>query len=251
MIILKSPDEIEKMAKANQIVANVLSKLKTVVAPGITTDDLNRIADETIRKRGGIPTFIGYRGFPKALCTSVNEEVVHGIPGKRELKEGDIIGIDCGVTYEGFVGDSAMTLPVGEVTEEAKKLMKVTQESLMRAIEQVVVGNRVGDIGHAVQSYAEENGYSVVKDFVGHGIGRNMHEEPQVPNFGQAGTGPRFQEGMVVAIEPMLNVGTFEVEILADQWTVVTKDRKLSAHFEHSIACTPDGPCVLSAREDD
>lgn len=246
MIILKSPAEIEKMAKANRIVAEVLLKLKEVVAPGITTDDLDRIAEEHIRKRGGIPTFIGYHGYPKSLCTSVNEEVVHGIPGPKELKEGDIIGIDCGVTFEGFVGDSAVTVPVGKVSDEAEKIMRITRECLDRAIEQVVDGNRIGDIGFAVSSHAEANGYSVVRDFVGHGIGRQMHEEPQVPNFGVKGTGPRIKVGMVVAIEPMINVGTHEVEVLADQWTVVTKDRKLSAHFEHSIACTPDGPRVLS-----
>ena len=248
MIILKSKDEINKMEKANQIVAHVLSKLSEVVAPGITTNDLDRIAEELIRKKGGIPTFIGYRGYPKSLCLSVNEEVVHGIPGKKVLKEGDIVGIDCGVTYDGFVGDSALTVGVGTVSEEAKNLMRVTEESLQKAITQVVEGNRIGDIGFAVQSHAEKNGYSVVRDFIGHGIGRQMHEEPQVPNYGVKGTGPRIKVGMVLAIEPMVNMGTHEVEVLADGWTVVTKDKKWSAHFEHSIACTDTGPVVLSRR---
>lgn len=246
MIILKSPDEIEKMAKANQIVAQVLLKLKEVVAPGMTTNDLDKMAEEIIRRAGGIPTFIGYRGYPKSLCTSINEEVVHGIPSDRTLLEGDIVGIDCGVTYEGFVGDSAVTVPVGKISPEAEKLLQVTKESLDKGIEMVVEGNRIGDIGYAVQSYAESHGYSVVRDFVGHGIGRRMHEEPQVPNFGKKGTGPRIKVGMVLAIEPMVNKGTWEVQVLEDKWTVVTKDRQLSAHFEHSIACTDKGPRVLS-----
>jgi len=246
LIVLKSPDEIEKIAKAAKIVAEVLLQLKEVVSPGMTTDDLNRIAAEHIRLRGGIPTFIGYRGYPKAICTSVNEEVVHGIPGPRELKEGDIVGIDCGVTLDEYVGDAAMTMGVGQVSESAVRLMQTTQEALMRGIDCVVDGARIGDIGYAVQSYAEAKGYSVVRDFVGHGIGRQMHEEPQVPNFGLKGCGPRIRVGMVLAIEPMLNEGTHEVSVLKDKWTVVTKDKKLSAHFEHTIACTQDGPRILS-----
>lgn len=249
MIILKSEDEIQLMAKANRIVAQVLCKMKEVIADGMTTNDLDRIAEELIRAKGGIPTFIGYHGYPKSLCISVNEEVVHGIPGKRIIKNGDIVGIDCGVTYQGYVGDSAITIGVGKVTEAATRLMKVTDETLQLAIAQVVDGNRIGDIGYAVQSHAEKNGYTVVRDFVGHGIGTHMHEEPQVPNYGKKGTGPRIKVGMVVAIEPMVNEGTEEVEVLADGWTVVTKDRKLSAHFEHSIACTPKGPVVLSSRD--
>ncbi|MBI4411452.1 MAG: type I methionyl aminopeptidase [Deltaproteobacteria bacterium] len=246
MIILKSRDEIRKMALASRIVGEVLLKLKEATAPGITTDDLNRMADEMIRQKKGVPTFIGYRGYPKALCTSVNEEVVHGIPGKRVLKEGDIIGIDLGVTFEGFVGDSAITVLVGKVSAEVERLVRVTAESLDRAIEMVRVDARLGDVGFAVQSHAEANGFSVVRDFVGHGIGRNMHEEPQVPNFGKPGTGLRIQEGMVLAIEPMVNMGTWETEILKDGWTVVTKDRKWSAHFEHTVACTAEGPIVLT-----
>ena len=211
MITLKSRDEIEKMRRANQIVAQVLLKLKEVVAPGITTDDLDKIAEEKIRKMGGTPTFIGYRGYPKSICASVNEEVVHGIPGRKVLKEGDIIGLDCGVTLDGFVGDSAITVAVGKVSDEAAKLMKITDECLALGIEQVRDGRRIGDIGHAVASHAEGEGYSVVRDFVGHGIGRVMHEEPQVPNYGKPGMGPRIKVGLVVAIEPMINIGTFEV----------------------------------------
>lgn len=236
------------MARANGIVAFVLSKLMEAVKPGITTDDLDRMAEEMIRKKGGIPTFIGYRGFPKSICTSVNEQVVHGIPGKRILCEGDIIGLDCGVTLDGFVGDSAVTVPVGQVTPLALQLMKVTKECLDRAIDQVREGRRIGDIGAVVSEHAKAHGYSVVRDFVGHGIGRVMHEEPQVPNYGEKGSGHRIKVGMVVAIEPMINVGTHEVETLEDKWTVVTRDKKLSAHFEHSVACTKEGPRVLSAR---
>ncbi len=246
MIILKSPEEIEYLAAANQVVGEVLALLKEQVKAGMTTDDLDRLANEGIRKRGAIPTFIGYRGYPKSLCTSINEEVVHGIPGSKRLNEGDIIGIDCGATYKGFVGDSAVTVAIGKVSDEASRLIRVTEECLNLGIEQIRAGNRIGDIGHAVQVHAESHGYAVVRDFVGHGIGRQMHEEPQVPNYGKPGTGPRIKVGMVLAVEPMINQGTYEVEVLADQWTVVTKDRQLSAHFEHSIACTENGPRVLS-----
>lgn len=246
MIILKSREEIEKMARANRVVAEVLLKLKEVVAPGISTLDLDRIAEEMIRQKGGIPTFIGYRGYPKAICTSVNEEVVHGIPSSRILCEGDIVGLDCGVTLDGFVGDSAMTIPVGSVSEESLRLMRVASECLERGIDEVVEGQRIGDIGAAIQGHAESNSFSVVRDFVGHGIGRQMHEEPQVFNFGRRGTGARIKVGMVLAIEPMLNMGSWEVEVLEDKWTVRTKDKMLSAHFEHSVACTDKGPWVLS-----
>ncbi|MBI2340895.1 MAG: type I methionyl aminopeptidase [Deltaproteobacteria bacterium] len=246
MIILKSNDEIQKMERASRIVVEVLLKLKEACAPGITTDDLNRMADELIRRLGGIPTFIGYRGYPKALCASVNEEVVHGIPGRRRLKEGDIIGLDLAVTLDGFVGDSALTVPVGKISPETARLVQVTREALQRGVEMVRPGKRVGDVGHAVQSHAEAEGFSVVRDFVGHGIGRNMHEEPQVPNFGKPGTGERLHEGVVLAVEPMINAGSHEVEVLSDGWTVVTKDRKWSAHFEQTVACTADGPRVLT-----
>jgi len=246
MIILKSNAEIEKMYAANQIVAEVLAYLAEKIMPDMTTDDLNRIADEMIRKKGGTPTFIGYRGYPKALCTSINEEVVHGIPGKRVLLDGDMIGVDCGVTYQGYVGDSARTFAVGSVDAETAQLMRVTKECLDRAIQRVQVGNRIGDIGQVVQAHAESYGYTVVRDFVGHGVGRSLHEEPQVPNYGKSGEGARIKAGLVLAIEPMINMGSAEVEVLADGWTVVTKDRKRSAHYEHSIACTVDGPRVLS-----
>lgn len=246
MIILKSREEIEKMARANRVVAEVLLKLKEIVAPGISTLDLDRIAEEMIRQKGGIPTFIGYRGYPKAICTSVNEEVVHGIPSSRILCEGDIVGLDCGVTLDGFVGDSAMTIPVGSVSEESQRLMRVASECLEKGIDEVVEGRRIGDIGAAIQGHAESNSFSVVRDFVGHGIGRQMHEEPQVFNFGRRGTGARIKVGMVLAIEPMLNMGSWEVEVLEDKWTVRTKDKMLSAHFEHSVACTDKGPWVLS-----
>lgn len=246
MIILKSSDEIEIMAQANRIVAEVLAMMTGIVRPGVTTDDLNEAAHQHIVNRGGVPTFIGYRGYPKALCTSVNEQVVHGIPSGQVLQAGDIVGVDCGVTYQGFVGDSAVTLPVGKISDEAQLLIDTTRECLMLGIEQVVEGRRIGDIGYAIQTHAEARGYSIVRDFVGHGIGRQMHEEPQVTNYGTPGTGPRIKNGMVFAIEPMLNCGTFEVQVLDDQWTVVTKDGRLSAHFEHSVACTPNGPRILS-----
>lgn len=249
MIILKSRDEIEKMAKANKIVASVLSKLEEKIAPGITTIDLDRIAHEMIVKNGGKPSFLGYRGYPKSICTSINEEVVHGIPGKRVLEEGDIISIDCGVTLDGFIGDSAVTVPVGSVSADTQKLLRVTNECLAKGIDKIREGLRIGDIGNAIQTHAESHGYSVVRDFVGHGIGRKMHEEPQVFNFGKPGTGPRVQVGMVLALEPMVNMGGYEVEVLKDQWTVVTKDRKPSAHFEHSVVCTEKGPWVLSSRD--
>lgn len=248
MIILKSRDEIEKMAKANKIVASVLSKLEEEIAPGITTIDLDRIAHEMIVKSGGRPSFLGYRGYPKSICTSINEEVVHGIPGKRVLEEGDIVSIDCGVTLDGFIGDSAITVAVGSVSSDVQKLLQVTDECLARGVDKIREGLRIGDIGNAIQTHAESHGYSVVRDFVGHGIGRQMHEEPQVFNFGEPGTGPRIQVGMVLALEPMVNMGGYEVEVLEDKWTVVTKDRKPSAHFEHSVACTEKGPWVLSAR---
>lgn len=246
MIYLKSPEEINKMATAAKIVAEVLLKLKETVSPGITTGDLDRIAAETIKAKGGIATFVGYRGFPKSLCTSVNEEVVHGIPGKKVLNDGDIIGIDLGVTCNGYVGDSAITVPVGRIAPDVEKLLTVTRESLEKALALVIDGNRIGDLGFAVQSHAEGNGFSVVRDFVGHGIGRNMHEEPQIPNYGRPGTGPRIKNGMVFAIEPMVNMGTEDVEVLKDGWTVVTKDKKWSAHFEHTVACTPEGPRILT-----
>lgn len=249
MIFLKNSDEIEKMYRASQIVAQALLKLKESVSPGITTEDLDRIAEEFIRSEGATPTFIGYQDYPKTLCTSVNDEVVHGIPSvDKKLKDGDVIGIDCGATWDGFVGDSAITVPVGNVDEEALNLIDITEKSLVAAIDVVREGNRIGDIGSTVQQFAIDAGFGIVRDFVGHGIGRRMHEEPSVPNFGQKGNGPRIKIGMVLAVEPMFNLGGDEVKVLEDGWTVVTKDGALSAHFEHTIACTENGPWLLSAR---
>lgn len=246
MIILKSPREIELMKEAGMLVYEVHQALAKAVAPGVTTGELDALAESLIRKAGGIPTFKGYHGFPASICASVNEEVVHGIPGKRRLQEGDMIAIDLGVTYKGYVGDSAWTHPVGKVDPEATRLMDVTRTALEKAIEQCYPGKRLGDIGWAVQSYVEANGFGVVRDFVGHGIGASMHEDPQVPNFGTPGTGKELRPGMVIAIEPMVNAGTWEVKVLADKWTVVTADRRYSAHFEHTIAITEKGPLILT-----
>lgn len=246
MIILKSEAEIEKIRKASRIVAEVIKALEPMVREGVTTKDLDRMAEEWIRKKGALPAFKGYRGYPATLCTSVNETVVHGIPSNRPLKEGDIIGIDCGAVFEGFYGDSAKTFPVGKVDAESKRLLDVTRESLYQGIRRIAVGNRLHDISWAVQSHVEKAGFSVVRDFVGHGVGRNLHEEPQVPNFGTPGTGVRLSTGMVLAIEPMVNQGTPEVKVLDDGWTAVTLDGKRSAHFEHTVALTEKGCEILS-----
>ena len=247
MIFLKSPWEIEKMRRSNAIVAEILARLREAIKPGITTLELNRLAEDLCRRKGAKPAFKGYRGYPFSLCVSVNEEVVHGFPSKkRVLKEGDIVSLDFGVLYDGYYGDAAITVPVGEISERAKRLLRVTEEALYKGIEQAVVGKRLGDISSAIQRYVEAHGYSVVRQFVGHGIGRALHEDPQVPNFGKPGRGIKLKEGMVLAIEPMVNEGTYEVEILADGWTAVTKDRKLSAHFEHTVAITQNGPEILS-----
>jgi methionyl aminopeptidase len=251
VIHLKNRDELERMRKASRIVAEVLNRLREAVGPGITTADLDRIAEELTRKRGAIPAFKGYavggRVYPSALCASINEEVVHGMPSpKRALREGDIIGLDYGAIYEGYYGDAAVTVGVGKVSEHAERLMRVTREALDRGIAQVKAGNRVRDVSAAIQSHAEGHGYGVVRDFVGHGIGQRLHEEPQVPNYVSTGQNPRLKEGMVLAIEPMVCEGTFEVEILEDGWTAVTKDRQLAAHFEHSVAVTPGGPDILT-----
>ena len=242
MIILKTPDEIEIMARASKLVAETLQVLKREVRPGITTDDLDKIAEDYIRSGGGVPAFKGYRNYPKTLCASVNEEVVHGIPSKRELKEGEIIGLDLGAIIDGFYGDSAMTLPVGPIPPRVAELLRVTEEALAAGIAQAIVGNRLSDVSHAIQRHAEAAGFSVVTEFVGHGIGRQLHEEPQVPNYGKPGSGPRLQVGMVLALEPMVNMGKSGVRILDDAWTAVTKDGSLSAHFEHTIAIQASGP---------
>ena len=246
MVILKQPDEIAIARASNRIVAEVLSVLREKVKPGVTTLELDQIAERTAEKRGAMPAFKGYRGYPYALCASVNEEVVHGMPSKRVLMEGDIIGLDFGVYYQGFYGDSAITLPVGRVNAGAARLMEVTEKSLYEAIRQTSAGNRLGDISAAVQTTVEAAGFSVVRDFVGHGIGRQMHEDPQIPNFGKKGRGIELKAGMIFAIEPMVNEGDYRVKILADGWTVVTEDGSLSAHFEHSVAITDNGPEILS-----
>jgi len=246
MVILKQPDEIEKARASSRIVAEVLSVLREKVKPGVTTRELDQIAEGVAEKRGARPAFKGYRGYPHSLCASVNEEVVHGMPSGRVLKEGDIVGLDFGVLYQGFYGDAAITLPVGRVSEEAARLIRVTEESLYAAIDQASSGNRLGDISAAVQETAESAGFSVVRDFVGHGIGRNMHEDPQIPNFGKKGRGIELRTGMILAIEPMVNAGRYGVKILPDGWTVITADGSLSAHFEHSVAVTENGPEILS-----
>jgi len=238
------------MRRANVIVAEVLQELKKRVAPGVTTLELDAIAEEFTLKKNAIPAFKGYnvagRIYPRCLCASVNDEIVHGIPSNRALREGDIIGLDYGVIYEGFYGDSAITVGVGKVSEEAQRLMDVTEQSLYRGIEELVDGKRLGDLGAVVQRVAESAGYSVVRAFVGHGIGKKLHEEPPVPNYGEPDRGLRLKEGMVLAIEPMVNAGSYEVEIKEDGWTAVTKDGRLAAHFEHSVAITKNGPYILS-----
>jgi len=249
-ILVKTADEIQVMREANQIVAETLSMLLKVTEPGITTFELDKMAEDLCRKRNSTPAFKGYHGFPSSLCVSINEEVVHGIPSrKRKLKKGDVLSVDFGVYFKGFYGDSAVTIPVGKIKKPVHDLLRVTKESLELAIEQVVPGNRIADISKAVQTHAEKHGFSIVRQFVGHGIGTSLHEGPEVPNFVSKGQTPRLIEGMVVAIEPMVNLGTHKVKVLRDGWTVITADKKVSAHFEHSVAVTADGPLVLSARD--
>lgn len=257
MIEIKTKEELKKMRKAGKIVAIVLAELEKHIKPGITTARLDEIAENLVRKMGGFPAFKGYKPhiyfpkeFPSSICASINEEIVHGIPSNRVLKEGDIISIDIGVRVDGFYGDAAYTYPVGKISDEAKKLLDVTKDALMRAIKVVKDGVRIGDISYEIQSYAESNGFSVIRDFVGHGIGRNLHEEPQVPNFGVRGKGPELREGTVIAIEPMISAGSYEVEILPNTWTAITKDKSLSAHFEHTIAVTSDSALILTSLEE-
>lgn len=238
------------MRSAGRLVGQVLTRLAEVVAPGVTTADLDAIAEGLILDAGATPAFKGYHGYPATICASVNDEVIHGIPsGKRVLEAGDVISIDVGASLEGYYGDSAVTLAVGPISEGAARLLRVTEESLYKAIDAVKPGGRVSDIGHAVQSYVEAHGFSVVREFVGHGIGQQMHEDPQIPNYGEPGRGQRLAEGMVLAIEPMVNAGKPAVKVLSDGWTAVTRDRSLSAHFEHTVAVTADGPWILTARE--
>jgi methionyl aminopeptidase len=247
MIVCKSPAELRRMRAANQIVAEILAELAAMTAPGVTTADLDQFAEARVRAAGAAPAFKGYRGYPATLCASVNDEVVHGIPSKRKLNEGDILSLDMGVLLDGFYGDSAVTVGVGRISTEAADLLRVTEEALQRGIDRVQVGARLSDIGNAIQRWVEAHGFSVVREFVGHGIGAALHEEPQIPNYGEPGRGPRLVEGMVLAIEPMVNAGRPAVKILSDGWTAVTRDGSLSAHFEHTVAVTSDGPLVLTA----
>lgn len=234
------------MRQAGKVVAETLYELGKRVKPGVTTGELNEFADEFIRKCGCVPAFLNYQGFPASICTSINNEVVHGIPGLRKLENGDIISIDVGAFYRGYCGDAAYTFPVGDISPEAERLIEVTKQSLYVGIEKAVSGNRIGDIGAAIQTFVEDNGYNVVRAFVGHGIGQKMHEDPQVPNFGTPGRGPRLEPGMTLAIEPMVNIGTYDVAIMPNKWTVVTKDGSLSAHFEHTVLVTGGKPEILT-----
>jgi methionyl aminopeptidase len=245
---LKKPEEIEKMARAGVILGECLEHLAGLVRAGITTLDLDRAADTFIRDHGCIPGFLGYYDFPNSLCVSVNDEVVHGIPGKRVIADGDLVSLDCGLILDGWWADSGLSVPCGEVSAEVRTLLAVTEEALRRGIEAARPGNCIGDIGFAVQSFVESQGFGVVRQYVGHGIGRNMHEPPQVPNYGRAGTGNTLKPGYVLAIEPMVNAGSAEVRVLEDQWTVVTVDHRLSCYFEHTVAVTEDGPRVLTRR---
>lgn len=247
MINYKSPAEIEQIRESGRVVARALNAMAAAVAPGITTEDLDQIAADVVAKAGGLCSFLNYRGYPKHTCISVNEQVIHGIPSKDQvLKEGDIVDLDMGVILNGWHADSSITVPVGKVSEVAQRLMSVTKESLNQGIAKTKIGNRMGDMASTVQKYVERNGYSVVRDLVGHGIGRDLHEEPSVPNFGKAGHGVPFREGMVICIEPMVNQGTYKVITLSDGWTIITADRKLSAHFEHTVAVTKNGPVILT-----
>jgi methionyl aminopeptidase len=249
VIIRKSPEELERMHRAGRVVAATIDRLVESVRPGMTTWDLDGIAEDAIRSAGAVPSFMGYRGFPASICTSVNEEIVHGIPGKRRLREGDLLSLDVGAIWEGYHGDSAVTVFVGEPrSDQVEKLVRVTEESLEAGIAQIRPGNRLSDISHAVQQVAEGAGFTVVREYVGHGIGQSLHEDPPIPNYGPPGRGPELRPGLVVAVEPMVNVGGWETRLLADEWTVVTADGSLSAHFEHTIAVTEDGPEVLTAR---
>ncbi|ABC76202.1 type I methionyl aminopeptidase [Syntrophus aciditrophicus] len=246
MVILKRPEEIEKIRKSSRIVAEILQELMNSVKPGIRTIDLEEYAEELAARKKVKPAFKGYNGFPFGLCVSVNEEVVHGMPSKRILRDGDIVSLDYGVYHDGYYGDAAITVPVGEVSQELLRLLQITKESLCEGIKESRIGNRLGDISAAIQAHVESAGFSVVRDFVGHGIGKSLHEDPQVPNFGSKGRGILLKKGMVLAIEPMVNAGKYSVKVLNDNWTVVTEDGKYSAHFEHSVAITENGPDILS-----
>lgn len=248
-IVLKSPPELAIMREAGRINAKALTAVRQLVRPGVTTAELDAAAEEVIRKHGGIPTFKGYPGpypFPATICVSINEQLVHGIPGKRKLEEGDVVSVDCGTTFEGFVGDSAITIGVGEITPQARRLIEVTEQALVEGIRQMRAGNHVGDISAAVQKHVESNGFHVPREYTGHGVGRQMHEGPQVPNYGFVGHGLLLQPGMTIALEPMVMVGTHRTRVLADQWTVISADSSLAAHFEHSVAVTEAEPLILT-----
>jgi len=245
-MIIYCEEEISSIRKSNQIVAKILAELKRMIAPGVQTKELDEYAEARVKEMNAIPAFKGYRGYPATLCTSINEEIVHGIPSSRCLREGDIISLDFGVLYEGYYGDAAVTYPVGEITPKAKKLVKAAEETFFKGVEQMKPGKRISDISFAIQSYVESQGFSIIRAFVGHGIGLSLHEEPQVPNFGPPGRGPKLKSGMVLAIEPMIAMGDWDVEILDDNWTAITRDRSLSAHYEHTVAITEKGPEILS-----
>jgi methionyl aminopeptidase len=249
MIIRKAPDEIERMARAGRVVVDTLALIGEHVQPGTTTAELDALADQFIRSHGGEPTFKGYRGYPASICTSPNDMIVHGIPGPYALEEGDILSVDVGVTLDGYVGDSSYTFPVGRIDPEAERLLEVCQEALAAGIEQCQPGGRLSDISHAIQRATEENGFSVVRALVGHGVGRSMHEDPQIPNFGPPGRGPELAPGMVFAIEPMINAGGPDITVEDDQWSIRTADGSLSAHFEHTVAVTEEGPRILTLAE--
>jgi methionyl aminopeptidase len=251
MIIYKTDAEIAAMKRSSRIVAKVLAELKTMVKPGVSTKMLDEYAETRTRELGAVPAFKGYRGYPAALCASVNEEIIHGIPSSRALKDGDIIGLDFGVLCDGFYGDAAVTVPVGEVSLRARELIATAEKAFYKGIEQLKKGNRISDVSHAIQAHVETQGFSVIRSFVGHGIGHSLHEEPQVPNFGLPGCGPKIKAGLTLAVEPMIALGDWQEEILEDGWTAVTKDRSLSAHFEHTVALTDRGVEILSLREEE
>ena len=251
MIIYKSAEEILAIKRSCQIVAMILSELEAMIKPGVQTRDLDEFAEKRTRDMEAIPAFKGYRGYPASLCTSINEEIVHGIPSSRTLRNGDILSLDFGVVKEGFYGDAAVTYPVGDITPQAERLVAAAKEAFDKGFEQIKEGNRLSDISHAVQTHVEGQGFSVIRSFVGHGIGYSLHEEPQLPNFGPPGRGPKLKPGMVLAFEPMISIGDWEVEILTDNWTAVTKDRSLSAHYEHTVALTQDGAVILSQPDDE
>ena len=250
-MIIYCEEEISTIRKSNQIVAKILAELGKMITPGVQTKELDEYAELRVKEMNAIPAFKGYRGYPASLCTSINEEIVHGIPSSRRLRDGDIISLDFGVLYEGYYGDAAVTYPVGEITPKAKKLIKAAEKTFYKGMEQMKPGKRISDISFAIQSHVESQGFSVIRAFVGHGIGLSLHEEPQVPNFGPPGRGPKLKSGMVLAIEPMIAMGDWDVEILDDNWTAITRDRSLSAHYEHTVAITQKGPEILSLSDEE